>query len=71
MTTPTIPTTTPTVAEIFETMSYGPAPESAAPAQTWLDAHAPHLRLFIGNEWRDPVRRRVFPQRQSRPTHSR
>jgi aldehyde dehydrogenase (NAD+) len=54
MTTPTIPTTTPTVAEIFETMSYGPAPESAQPAADWLDAHRPHLRLFIGGAWREP-----------------
>ena len=44
----------PSVAEIFETMSYGPAPESAAPAQAWLAAHAPHLGLFIGGEWRAP-----------------
>jgi aldehyde dehydrogenase (NAD+) len=42
------------VADIFESMSYGPAPESDAPAQAWLAAHAPHLRLFIGGEWRDP-----------------
>ena len=27
-----------TIAEIFETMEYGPAPESADPAQAWLDA---------------------------------
>ena len=26
-----------TVADIFETMAYGPAPEGAAPAQDWLD----------------------------------
>jgi aldehyde dehydrogenase (NAD+) len=42
------------IADIFESMSYGPAPESDAPAQAWLAAHAPHLRLFIGGEWRDP-----------------
>ena len=42
------------VADIFEAMSYGPAPESDAPAQSWLAAHAPHLRHFIGGEWREP-----------------
>src|SRR5689334_7892604 len=42
------------VADIFESMSYGPAPETNAPARAWLDAHAPHLRLFIGGEWCDP-----------------
>jgi len=46
--------TVPSIAEIFETMSYGPAPESAAPAEAWLAAHAPRLALFIGNEWREP-----------------
>ncbi|WIG60674.1 MAG: Aldehyde dehydrogenase [Ktedonobacterales bacterium] len=45
---------TPSVAEIFETMEYGPAPESSDPARAWLAAHAPRLRLFIGNEWREP-----------------
>ncbi len=29
----------PTVREIFETMDYGPAPESAADAYAWLDRH--------------------------------
>ena len=49
------------VADIFESMSYGPAPESDAPAQAWLAAHAPHLRLFIGGEWRDPSGGEYFP----------
>jgi len=37
------------VAEIFETMAYGPAPESAAEANRWLDAHGPALSHFIDN----------------------
>ncbi|HEU4784015.1 MAG TPA: aldehyde dehydrogenase family protein [Ktedonobacterales bacterium] len=49
------------VADIFESMSYGPAPESDAPARAWLAAHAPHLRLFIGGEWRDPSGGEYFP----------
>jgi aldehyde dehydrogenase (NAD+) len=49
------------VAEIFETMSYGPAPESDAPARAWLAAHAPHLRLFTGGEWREPSGGEYFP----------
>ena len=44
----------PTVAEIFESMAYGPAPESAAPANAWLDAHRPRLGLFIGGQFRAP-----------------
>src|SRR5690349_15183551 len=49
------------VADIFESMSYGPAPETNAPARAWLAAHAPHLRLFIGGEWRDPSGGEYFP----------
>ncbi len=49
------------VADIFESMSYGPAPESDAPARVWLAAHAPHLRLFIGGEWREPSGGEYFP----------
>ena len=28
------------VPEVFQSMSYGPAPESAAPAQAWLEQGA-------------------------------
>ena len=49
------------IADIFESMSYGPAPESDAPARAWLAAHAPHLRLFIGGEWREPNGGEYFP----------
>ncbi|MBF6613565.1 MAG: aldehyde dehydrogenase family protein [Chloroflexi bacterium] len=41
------------VADIFETMEYGPAPEAAAPALEWIAAHQP-FGLFIGGEWRKP-----------------
>ena len=36
------------VAEIFETMEYGPAPEAAGPAVAWLDKHERTLGHFIG-----------------------
>ncbi len=39
------------VAEILGTMDYGPAPESAAPAEAWLDKHNRRFGLFIGGEW--------------------
>ncbi|HEX6798796.1 MAG TPA: aldehyde dehydrogenase family protein, partial [Ktedonobacterales bacterium] len=51
----------PTVAEIFETMVYGPAPESPAPANAWLDAHRPRLGLFIGGQFRAPQSGEYFP----------
>ncbi len=43
------------IAEIFETMSYGPAPEAAKPALDWIAAHDRRFQLFINNDWRDPA----------------
>lgn len=48
------------VAEIFDTMDYGPAPESAANAQAWLDNHERSFGLFIAGEFRNPVSRKHF-----------
>ncbi len=39
------------VAEIFETMAYGPAPESDKPALEWLAQHEGRFGLFIGGRW--------------------
>jgi aldehyde dehydrogenase (NAD+) len=39
------------VAEIFETMDYGPAPESADKVRAWLAEHQKGFGLFIGGEW--------------------
>ena len=39
------------VAAIFESMEYGPAPESDEQARAWLDAHDRAFGLFIGGEW--------------------
>ena len=43
-----------TVAEIFETMEYGPAPESDGPARSWLSAHGSTFGHFIGGAWTRP-----------------
>src|SRR2546428_6327636 len=41
-----------TVSEIFETMAYGPAPESDKPALEWIARHAAgQFGLFIGGHW--------------------
>src|SRR5258708_38019866 len=40
-----------TVSEIFEAMSYGPAPESDKQALEWLGRHAGQFGLFIGGRW--------------------
>ncbi|HET7079180.1 MAG TPA: hypothetical protein VFM49_17230, partial [Chloroflexia bacterium] len=44
----------PAIAEIFETMEYGPAPEAPDPALAWLDARGRELKLFINGEWVAP-----------------
>jgi len=48
------------VAEIFETMAYGPAPESDAPAREWLQAHMPALDLVIDNRLVPPCAGEYF-----------
>src|SRR2546426_6702696 len=40
-----------TVSEIFETMAYGPAPESDKPALEWIARHDAAFGLFIGGRW--------------------
>ncbi|MBI3981380.1 MAG: aldehyde dehydrogenase family protein, partial [Gemmatimonadetes bacterium] len=42
------------IAELFETMEYGPAPESASPALEWLERHGKSFGLFIGGRWVEP-----------------
>ena len=43
------------VKQIFETMDYGPAPESRAFADEWLDAHARKFELYIKGKWQKPL----------------
>ena len=44
----------PTVAEIFETMDYGPAPESDTEARAWLARHGARFGHFVGGVWQKP-----------------
>ncbi|MEM6850716.1 MAG: aldehyde dehydrogenase family protein, partial [Pseudomonadota bacterium] len=39
------------VAEIFETMEYGPAPEQSDYVQDWLEQNGRRFSLFIGGAW--------------------
>src|SRR5688572_30256545 len=41
----------PSVAEIFKTMDYGPAPESDAEARAWLAKHGSKFGHFINGAW--------------------
>src|SRR5436305_10152718 len=43
-----------TVAEIFETMEYGPAPESDKEALGWLAKHERVFGHFIDGAWTEP-----------------
>jgi aldehyde dehydrogenase (NAD+) len=43
-----------TVKEIFETMDYGPAPEAADLANTWLEQHRRSFNLFIDGKFVKP-----------------
>ena len=40
-----------TVAELFQTMEYGPALEADAPARAWLAAHDAKFGHFISGQW--------------------
>ena len=42
------------IKEIYDTMVYGPAPETAAPAVEFLEQHQRSFDLFIGGEWVKP-----------------
>ena len=43
-----------TVKEIFETMDYGPAPESSDLATAWLERHKRTFSHFIGGKFVKP-----------------
>jgi aldehyde dehydrogenase (NAD+) len=44
------------IAQIFETLDYGPAPESAQPAIDWLKGHNNKFGHFINGAWTKPGR---------------
>ncbi|MBP7285415.1 MAG: aldehyde dehydrogenase family protein [Nannocystaceae bacterium] len=43
------------VAEIYQSMEYGPAPEGSGPALAWLRAHGNKFDLFIDGRWIAPA----------------
>ena len=43
------------VADVFRTLDYGPAPESASLVREWLGRHQPRMKLFYGGTWHDPA----------------
>jgi aldehyde dehydrogenase (NAD+) len=49
-----------TAAEVFETMEYGPAPESSSAAKSWIEKHGCAFALFIDGDWRAPATGTTF-----------
>jgi aldehyde dehydrogenase (NAD+) len=47
---------TPTLTELYDTVPWGPAPESDKPAQAWLDAHKRAFGHFIGGAFTKPAK---------------
>ncbi len=43
-----------TLLDVFKSMEYGPAPESPAAVNAWLDEHGRKFGLFINNQWVHP-----------------
>lgn len=54
------------VAEIFDTLEYGPAPEAAAPALEWLDSHQRSFSHWIDGAWNSPLDGEFFATKSPR-----
>ncbi len=48
------------IKEIYETMEYGPAPESPAEVNKYLDEHKRQFQLFINGKWKKPAAGKYF-----------
>ena len=48
------------IAEKFVTMEYGPAPEDAKEATSWLERHGRRFQHFIGGAWKGPAAGEFF-----------
>ena len=48
------------VAAIFDSLEYGPAPESAEIAKKWIEGHGGVLGHFINGKWVKPVERKQY-----------
>ncbi len=48
------------IKQIFETMEYGPAPESPNAALAWLEEHKNKFGLYINGKWEAPISKAYF-----------
>lgn len=53
-------TAQPTTKDVFETMEYGPAPESDSHAKAWLKDHKNKIGHFINGKWVKPSKGKWF-----------
>ncbi len=49
------------IKKIFETMEYGPAPESPAAALEWLKKHEHKFGYYCNGKWEEPSTKKYFP----------
>ena len=49
------------LSDVFVSMDYGPAPESPAAVEAWLDDHGRDFGLFINNRWVRPDNADTYP----------
>ena len=50
----------PAVRDLLASLEYGPAPESPAVVEAWLEDHERSLGHFIGNQWVKPEGRKSY-----------
>ncbi|MCB9053985.1 MAG: aldehyde dehydrogenase family protein [Lewinellaceae bacterium] len=48
------------IRKIYDTMEYGPAPESRAAADEWLKARNNEFQLFVNGQWESPKSKKYF-----------
>eukprot|EP00039_Didymoeca_costata_P028699 m.21983 g.21983 ORF g.21983 m.21983 type:complete len:855 (+) comp7307_c0_seq1:62-2626(+) len=48
------------VADIFQSLEYGPAPESPSVAYAWMDEHGRDFGHFVNGEWYKPEGRKTY-----------
>src|SRR5260221_13703884 len=48
------------LAELLDSMDYGPAPESGSTAQEWLKTHGPKMKMYINGKWIAPTGSEYF-----------
>ena len=53
----------PTIAQIFDSLEYGPAPEAPSSVNAWLDEHGRDFGHFVNGKWVKPEGRKVYETR--------